>query len=271
MRIPITMCHGTNWRRQPPLDARHLEGHFRIASELGFRSIAYNGLADWRTGRAKLPDRSIMFDFDHPAGSIRRQIWPIMREFGFTGNLFVNTSPMEKKYPTGENMTWDEIRELMNAGWNIGSHMHNHYNMSYLARKDPSGALIREQLEKCDGILKQHLGIDSKDFAYTSTTWSRVAEDEVKKRYRFGRLWIIGAHYDTDEGRIRYADLVGVPDPDEEDGGPPFAARYITEDGHPYRLPSMEFEYLIYEHRAFRGYLEGALIVNGRDNAVRES
>ena len=39
MRIPITMCHGTSWRRQPPLDAKHLEGHFRIASELGFQSI----------------------------------------------------------------------------------------------------------------------------------------------------------------------------------------------------------------------------------------
>ena len=45
----------------------------------------------------------------------------------------------------------------------------------------------------------------------------------------------------------------------ESDGGPPFAARYITKQSHPYRLPSMELEYLIYEYDAFRSYLLGAL------------
>ena len=92
-----------------------------------------------------------------------------------------------------------------------------------------------------------------------SSTWSQIAEDEVKKRYRFGRLWIIGTHYDTDEGPIRFADLVGVPGDDEEDGGPPFEARYVTKDSHPYRLPSMELDSLIYEYEAFRSYLEAAV------------
>jgi len=259
VRIPITMCHGTNWRRKPPLDAKHFEGYFQIASELGFRSISYDDLADWRNGNAALPERPIMFDFDHPAKSIRHTIWPIMQRSAFKGNLFINTGPMEK---TGDDrwMTWEEIKELMAAGWHIGSHMHTHYNLSYLAKKDPAGALIREQLEKCDGILRKHLGIVSRDFAYTSTTWSSVAENEVKKRYRFARLWITGADYQTDTGPIRYADLVGAPGADEQDGGPPFAARYITQDTPHYKLPAMEFEFLIYEHNAFRRYLEGALV-----------
>jgi peptidoglycan/xylan/chitin deacetylase (PgdA/CDA1 family) len=259
LRIPITMCHGTNRRRKPPLDAKRFEGYFHIASQLGFQSISYDDLADWRKGDATLPNRPIMFDFDHPAASIRHEILPIMQRFGFTGNLFIHTSPMTKEYPTGESMTWEEVRDLMNAGWHIGSHMHNHYNLAYLTKKDPSGALIRAQFAKCDGILNEHLGIISRDFAYTGTTWSRVAENEVTKRYRFGRLWIVGAHYETDQGSIRYADLVGVPGADEDDGGPPFAARYITQHSDPYRLPSMDFEYLIYEYDAFQRYLEGAL------------
>ena len=138
-------------------------------------------------------------------------------------------------------------------------HMHNHFNMAYLGRKDPTGSLIREQLEKCDRILYDSLGIISRDFAYTTTTWSSVAEIEVKKRYRFGRLWIIGSYYQTETGHVRYADLTGCPGSDEDDGGPPFAARYITPDTDPYRLPSMDLEHLIYEHDAFRAYLEGAL------------
>ena len=266
MRIPITMCHGVNPNRQPPLDAEHLEGYFRIASDLGFTSISYDDLVSWRNGEETLPDRPIMFDFDHPSKSIRHVIQPLMGRYGYKGNLFVNTGWMEELYsaaiPNFESrkcMIWEELQELMAAGWHIGAHTHTHPNLSDLGSQDPSGALIREELEKNDKILEEHLGIIPTDFAFTGTTWSRVAENEVKKRYRFGRLWIIGTHYEADGGQVRYAEIVGVPGPDEDDGGPPFAARYITEETHDYRLPSMEFEHLTFEHDAFERYPKGAL------------
>ena len=78
------------------------------------------------------------------------------------------------------------------------------------------------------------------------------------KRYRFGRLWIIGNQYKADGQAIRYSDLVGVPGPDEADGGPPKDARYITRETNPYRLPSMDLDHLIHAPEAFRRYLEEA-------------
>lgn len=268
MRIPITMCHGTNrgpyfmpkprWRERPPLTAEHFEGYMRIAAGLGFESITYDQLAAWRSGAVPLPQRPLMFDFDHPNRSIGREIWPLMRRHGFTGNLFINTAAMEKE---GDRryLTWDEIGEMAASGWQIGSHLHHHISVAYLAQKDPSGAMIREEMERCDAILHERLGIVSRDFAYTTTTWSEAAEREVAKRYRFARLWVIGTHYDTEAGRVRFADLAGVEGDDEADGGPPQEARYITERTNPYRLPSMDLEYLIHGHDAFRRYLHGAI------------
>ncbi len=46
---------------------------------------------------------------------------------------------------------------------------------------------------------------------------------------------------------------------DEADGGPPYAARYITKESDPYKLPSMELEALIFEYEDFRNYLAGAV------------
>lgn len=266
MRIPITMCHGVNLKREPPLDAEHLADYFRSASEMGFESISYDQLAAWKGGHTEGPRRPIMFDFDHPVKSIRHEIHPVMRDFGFRGNLFINTGAMEELYAgpmpdfaAREWMTWEEIGELVEAGWHIGSHTHTHPNLADLCRKDPSGEAIRAELVKCDDILKRELGVKPKDFAFTGTSWSAIAEREVMNRYRFGRLWIVGAMYQADGGQIRYADLVGVPEADEADGGPPCSARYITRQTHPYRLPSMELERLIYEQQAFRAYLQGAL------------
>ncbi len=266
MKIPITMCHGVNPKREPPLDAEHFEAYFRMAAELGFQSISYDELAAWRAGRAGLPERPIMFDFDHPALSIHTAIFPIMEKFGFRGNLFINTKPMEEIYAGNlqedqnrQWMAWEEIGELMAAGWLIGAHTHSHPNLSELSTADPTGEQLREELIRCDEILNRELGIRPRDFAFTGTSWSSAAEQEVKKRYRFGRLWIVGAVYQADGHPIRYAELAGVEGEDEADGGPPFAARYITGDSNPYRLPSMELERLIYEYSAYRHYLEGAL------------
>ncbi|MCZ7648454.1 MAG: polysaccharide deacetylase family protein [Planctomycetota bacterium] len=261
MRIPIVMCHGVSAKLTP----ERLERYFGIAADLGFESIGYERLAAWRAGGGALPPKPIFFDFDHPVRSLHTHLLPLMKRFGFKGNLFVNTLPMEKLYANGghrapdrEWMTWEELGELKAAEWGIGAHTHTHPNLSILSREDPTGERLRWEFETNDAILKQELGVQPKDFAFTGTSWSRAAEDEVRKRYRFGRLWIIGATYEADGGSIRYADLAGVPGPDEPDGGPPLAARYITKALDAYRLPSMELEKLIFEYEAYRRYLEGA-------------
>ena len=115
MRIPITMCHGVTWqpktRKERPtvkrLNAERFRRYFEIAFELGFQSISYEDLAKWRAGAGDLPERPVLFDFDHPDWSIGQVVEPIMSRFGYRGNLFINTSPMEKldnpfymKWPT---------------------------------------------------------------------------------------------------------------------------------------------------------------------------
>jgi peptidoglycan/xylan/chitin deacetylase (PgdA/CDA1 family) len=258
MRIPITMIHGFD---------PNFETWMSTAAEMGFQSVSYDDLSAWRFGEgAPLPVRPIMIDFDHPASSIRYGCFEMLNRYGFRGNLFINTGHLDDLYSQPipppaerETMTWEEIGELLAAGWHLGAHTVTHPNLSELALKDPTGDKLRWELEHCDEALEKHLGVKPRDFAFTGTSWSGLAEQEVKKRYRFGRLWIVGSEYQADGKTIRYADLVGVPGEDEQDGGPPYAARYITERSDPYRLPSMELQRLLAEPAAFRRYLEMAL------------
>ena len=267
MRIPITMSHGTDQipGQRNPLTQEHFAQLVAIAHELGFQSITYDALAAWLRRGGALPERPIMFDFDHPMKSMRHEVYPALERYGYTANLFINTGPLDEMYRAGvpdfdarHYLLWEEIGELAAAGWQIGAHTVTHPNLSELSREDPTGARLRAELEECDATLKRHLGITPRDFAFTGTSWSSIAERAVKARYRFGRLWIVGAEYQVDGKRTRYADLVGAPGPDEPDGGPPHAARYITRASDPYRLPAMEINALIFAPAAFRRYLEGA-------------
>ena len=268
MKIPITMSHGTDQipGKRNPLTQEHFARLVAIAHELGFQSISYDDLAAWMWQDGSLPERPIMFDFDHPMKSMRHEVLPVLQRYGYTANLFINTGLMDDMYRTGvpdfaerQFLLWEEAGELAAAGWQIGAHTVTHPNLSELSQEDPTGEKLRAELEQCDATIKEHLGITPQDFAFTGTSWSSSAEREVKARYRFGRLWIVGAEYQVDGKKTRYADLVGVPGTDEADGGPPHAARYITRDSDPYRLPSMEINALIFTPEAFRRYLEGAL------------
>jgi peptidoglycan/xylan/chitin deacetylase (PgdA/CDA1 family) len=262
MRIPITMCHGTRDQGDYPLTEEHFNALVQIAKNMGFASINYDELAAWRDGTGELPEHPIMFDFDHPVKSMRYAIHSALERHGYRGNLFINTGLMEGEGYGTETMTWDEVRELKDLGWHMGAHTVTHPNLSELLQKDPDGEQLRQELETCDATLEEQLGQAPKDFAFTGTSWSSVAEKRVMERYRCGRLWIIGSLYQVDGEQMRVAELIGVEGADEADGGPPMAARYIQRDTPTYRLPSIEIQSpLLHTEEAFRAYLDGA--VNG--------
>ena len=269
MRIPITICHGItapDTDHDKPLTVEHMDRLMRIASEMGFQSIGYDELDAWRAGTGHLPERPIMLDFDHPVRSMRYEVRGVLDRYGFRGNLFIQTAPLVEpplKDEAKHWITWDELGELRDAGWCIGAHTHSHPSLSKLSVEDPTGEKLRAELDRNDALIKKHLGITPRDFAFTGTSFSTQAGKEVEKRYRFGRLWITGSPYQVDGKTVRYADLVGMPGPDLPDGGPPLAARYITRHTHPYRLPSMEIQALIHTEEAFRAYLEGASAEGG--------
>ena len=210
-RIPITMCHGVRPQGDTPLTAAHLDRLMGVASEMGFSSIDYDDLDAWRRGTGGLPPRPIMLDFDHPVTSMRYEVYEVLNRYGYRGNLFINTAGIEAMLsgplPDRDErpfMTWEEIGELVEAGWHIGAHTVNHPNLSTISLEDPTGEKIRTELVESDATIERRLGIRPRDFAFTGTSWSSMAESVVMLRYRFGRLWIIGSIYQVDGESIRF-------------------------------------------------------------------
>lgn len=80
-----------------------------------------------REGR-ELPDRTVGITIDDGYLSTYTEAWPRFRRAGFPFTVFVSTDPIDRKFTNF--MSWEQVRELHEAGVTIGGHTATHLHMA---------------------------------------------------------------------------------------------------------------------------------------------
>lgn len=111
------------------------------------------------TGGKPLPDRAVAITIDDAYRSVYTEAWPRLKAAGFPFTVFVATSPVEATLPGF--MTWDQIREMRQAGVAIAAHTHGHLHMA-----DAEMARNRREIKRSSRIMQRELGDTPKIFAY---------------------------------------------------------------------------------------------------------
>ncbi|NMM44955.1 polysaccharide deacetylase family protein [Rhodospirillaceae bacterium KN72] len=106
-----------------------------------------------------LPDRAVAITVDDAYASVYEKAWPVLKEKGLPFTLFVATDPVDRGIEG--YMTWDNIRELSDAGVTIGSQAVTHPHMPRM-----SSERNRTELTRSADILQEHLGARPTLFAY---------------------------------------------------------------------------------------------------------
>ena len=111
-----------------------------------------------REGR-ELPDRTIGITVDDGYLSVYTDAFPRLQAAGFPFTVFVSTDPIDRKF--AGFMTWDQIREMQDAGVTVGAHTATHLHM-------PANSLERnrEDMTRANARLKSELGAVPALFAY---------------------------------------------------------------------------------------------------------
>jgi len=138
--------------------------------------------AEGETGAPPVPDRLVVLTFDDSAASHATHVAPLLKKFGFGATFFItegfNFTTNKKDY-----MTWKQISDLHQAGFEIGNHTRRHTAVSRQApgEIDADIAFIEEQCLR-HGIPKPV------SFCYPGYATSKVAVKILTDRgYRFAR------------------------------------------------------------------------------------
>lgn len=123
----------------------------------------------------ELPDRAIGITIDDAFLSVYTEAWPRLQAAGFPFTLFVATDAIDAGYK--DYMSWDQIRELRDAGVVIGSQTASHLHM---AAND--AARNREDIERSNRRFVEELGAQPDLIAYpfgeASTEVQQIVREE---------------------------------------------------------------------------------------------
>lgn len=151
-------------------------------------------------------EHSIVCTFDDGYVGVFQHALPLMRQYGFTATVFVCTDYIGKlnnwnlkDKVSRLHMNLSQLRNLQEAGWEIGSHGANHCS---LLRLDEVS--LENTLALSKSLLEELLGTPIHSFAYPYGDSNQFVQNIVKKFYDYGfALTEGGTHLEVDAFRIR--------------------------------------------------------------------
>jgi peptidoglycan/xylan/chitin deacetylase (PgdA/CDA1 family) len=151
-----------------------------LIGDLGMTPVNTADLAAaWRSGRS-LPKRPILITFDDGYEGVHRHALPVLAKHGFAATLFVSTGWLRGAYDTGGGLDamldWDQVRQLADAGVEIGGHSHTHPQLDQL-----DDEALWSELTRCREIVAGELGAVPLSFAYPYGYSSRRVRRAVRE------------------------------------------------------------------------------------------
>jgi peptidoglycan/xylan/chitin deacetylase (PgdA/CDA1 family) len=161
-----------------------------LIGDLGLTPLTTADLAArWRAGRP-LPARPVLITFDDGYEGVHRYALPVLARHGFASTLFVSTGWIRGAHETGGGLDtmldWHQVRDLVDAGVEIGGHSHTHPQLDQL----PDDALWFELL-RCKEVIADELGARPVSFAYPYGYSSRRVRRIVREA-GFGQSLAVG-------------------------------------------------------------------------------
>jgi len=106
-----------------------------------------------------LPNKTVAITIDDAFLSVYREAFPRLKKAGFPFTLFVPTQPVDRNI--NGYMSWNQIRELKQAGVTIGSQTHTHLHMA-----GSSAEKNKNELSTSNQRFKDELGFVPNIIAY---------------------------------------------------------------------------------------------------------
>lgn len=131
------------------------------------------------------PKAVISLTFDDGYLGHYTQVYPLMKEYGFTGTLFLIADGRET-FERRELISFEEAKEMQENSWEIGSHSLEHNSLINLSKNELKKDLLNSK------ILLENQGFEISTLAFPFGDYNTNVLTETKKHYQASRPLIWG-------------------------------------------------------------------------------
>jgi peptidoglycan/xylan/chitin deacetylase (PgdA/CDA1 family) len=141
------------------------EKHMASIKESGVPVISMQDFLAWRRGEKNLPPKSILITLDDGYISEVEVGVPILKKYGFTATFFVYLDYINKG---GKSVSWTQLAELRDQGFEIGSHTVSHLDLRHKPAKVAGDydTWLKDEVGRSKKVLEENLGIKCATIAY---------------------------------------------------------------------------------------------------------
>ena len=143
------------WESDLYIPSIEFEQQVRMLYELGYTSITLSDMVNVLRVGGELPERPVMFTFDSTELGQWKLAYPILKKYGFVGNLLIQYNHVDAK----NSLSSDQIRTMLNDGWEIGS-------AGYYGNGMYDSGSMGQEIGQSKGRLESLFGVDVTVFAY---------------------------------------------------------------------------------------------------------
>lgn len=135
VRVPILMYHyvsalpsdADSIREGLTISPERFREHIEYLSSAGYTTISLYEINEALLHGTQLPEKPIVLTFDDSYTDHYTNVFPILKQYGFTGTFFVITEFTDSRNPN--HMTWEQIQEMADAGMSMESHTKSHHQL----------------------------------------------------------------------------------------------------------------------------------------------
>ena len=167
--LPILQYHhvSATTPRSTSLTEAEFTEHMNYLESAGFEVVDLRTALDKLKLGEALPDKAVAITFDDSYRDIYSGAFPILSERDYPFTVFINSEPVEAL--RGNALTWEQMKEMEQAGGVFANHTINH---PYMLRKEEGESddawlsRMENEVDYVEDLLTKELGHSPKMLAY---------------------------------------------------------------------------------------------------------
>lgn len=171
--IPVLMYHSISQEKgnDAVISKERFAEQMAFLHQHNYRPISMDELYDYLGDRGDLPSKPVVITFDDGYRDTYEVALPILKQYGFKSVMFIIAAQSSR------HISWQELKEMKDAGMEIGSHSFTHRDLGTLSPAEQAEEIGKSK-EMLDSLLRQ----DTRYFCYPNGSYNQATLNLLREK-----------------------------------------------------------------------------------------